>query len=294
MSSWKGKTRGGLLGYQIFIYILKKSGVGAAYVLLRIVACYYVIFAPRSTSAIYRYFRDIVGLARVQASLSVYKSYYIFGQTLIDKVAIGSGKSEEFNYTFDGVEHLRTLKETGGVVISAHLGNWEIAGFLLDKIKLKTNILIYEAEHEKIKNFLDQVMKDRNVNIIAIKNDLSHIFKINAALKNKEVICMHGDRFTSGGRVAQKEFMGKNAFFPLGPFTIATKLKVPFSFAYAVRGKGKTYHLSATPIRQANSSAEELLEQYVTHLEGKLKQSPMQWFNYYDFWSEDVKGAEVE
>lgn len=294
MSSWKGKTRGGLLGYQIFIFILKKSGVGAAYVLLRIVALYFVLFAPKSTSAIYRYFRDIVGLTRWKASLSVYRSYFIFGQTLIDKVAIGSGKADEFSYTFDGVEHLETLKETGGVVISAHLGNWEIAGFLLDKIKLKTNILIYEAEHEKIKNYLDQIMKDRNVNIIAIKNDLSHIFKISTALRNKEVICMHGDRFTSGGRVAQKMFMGKNAFFPLGPFTIATKLKVPFSFAYAVRGEGKKYSLSATPIQRAECTAEELLDQYVEHLELKLKQTPLQWFNYYDFWSEGVKGAIVE
>ncbi|GAA0188492.1 lipid A biosynthesis acyltransferase [Fulvivirga kasyanovii] len=294
MSSWKGKTRGGLLGYQIFIYILKKSGVSAAYVLLRIVACYYVIFAPKSTSAIYSYFRDILGFNRLKACQAVYKSYYIFGQTLIDKIAIGSGQSDEFQYTFDGVEHLETLKETGGVVISAHLGNWEIAGFLLDKIKLTTNILIYEAEHEKIKNYLDQVMKDRKVNIIAIKNDLSHIFKINTALRNKEVICMHGDRFTSGGRVVRKVFMGKNAFFPLGPFTIATKLKVPYSFAYAVRGKGKTYHLSATPIQNAESTAEELLDQYVEHLETKMKQTPLQWFNYYDFWSEDVKGAVVE
>lgn len=293
MSSWKGKTRGGLLGYKIFIYILSKLGVGAAYLLLRIVSLYYVLFAPKSTRAIYKYFRQIVGYDPLPAVVAVYKNYYIFGQTLIDKIAIGSGQADAFKYTFDGVEHLKELKETGGIIISAHLGNWEIAGFLLESVDITTNILLYEAEHEQIKNYLDEVMKSKKVNIIPIKSDLSHIFKVNIALKNKEVICMHGDRFTAGARVARRSFMGKNAYFPLGPFTMANKLKVPYIFAYAVRGEDKTYHLSATPVKIADGNIDALLDEYIDHLTLKLNQVPLQWFNYYDFWSDDVQGAVV-
>lgn len=292
MPSWKGKTRGGLLGYQIFIFILKKLGLTAAYLLLRFVCAYFVLFAPSATKSIYRYFRKIKNYSRGKAALSVYNSFFVFGQTLIDKIAIASGMRDKFTYTFDGVEHLQELKDTGGIIISAHLGNWEIAGLLLDQIELKTNILIFEAEHEKIKTYLDKVMKDKNVGVIPMKKDFSHIFKINAALKKKEVICMHGDRFLEGSRSETKLFMGHQARFPLGPFSIVSKLKTPYSFAYAVRGKGRVYHLSATPIAVATEPS-DLLEKYVRHLEGKLEQYPTQWFNYYDFWDKNVKGAKV-
>ncbi|UII28849.1 lipid A biosynthesis acyltransferase [Fulvivirga maritima] len=293
MSSWKGKTRGGLLGYQIFIFLIRKLGLGAAYLLLRFVAMYYVAFAPKSTAGIYKYFRTIK-MPWPKAMLSVYRSYYVFGQTLIDKIAIGSGSADKFAYTYDGIEHLRGLKDTGGILLGAHFGNWEIAGFLLNDINLTTNILIYEAEHEKIKNFLDKVMNSKHVKIIPIKNDLSHLFKINNALRNKEVICMHGDRFVDGARIVEKTFMGKKAYFPLGPFSMLTKLKVPYTFAYAVRGKGRVYHLSATPIHEVTTSAEQILDDYIKHLETKVLSHPLQWFNYYDFWSKDVKGASVQ
>ncbi|UII22949.1 LpxL/LpxP family acyltransferase [Fulvivirga ligni] len=294
MSSWKGKTKGGLLGYQIFIYILRNVGLSAAYLLLKFVSAYYVLFSAKSTSAIYKYFRERFNMPFFKAWSSVYKNYYVFGQTLIDKVAIGSGSTKEITYDTDGEQYLKDLKETGGILMGAHLGNWEIAGFLLNEINLTTNILVYEAEHERIKNFLDKVMKNKNVKIIAIKNDLSHLFKINNALRNKEVICMHGDRFTHGARVVEKSFLGKTALFPLGPFSMLTKLKVPYTFAYAVRGDGKHYHLSATPVEIATKSALEIQDDYIKHLEKKVKQYPLQWFNYYDFWDKDVKGAIVE
>lgn len=294
MSSWKGKTRGGLLGYKIFIYVLNKLGLNAAYALLRVVSAYFVISAPGATSSIYKYFRHILNYSRWKSFRSVFKNYYVFGQTLIDKIAIGSGAAKDFEFSADGVEHLKTLKDTGGILISAHLGNWEIAGSMLSGINLTTNILIFEAEHEKIKRYLENVVSDRKVNIIPIKQDLSHIFKINLAIRNKEIVCMHGDRFTDGSRVAEMMFMGKPAYFPLGPFAMVSKLKVPYSFAYAVRGKTKKYELSATPIQIATGTPQEVLNDYVAILEEKVKKHPLQWFNYYDFWSKDVRGAIIE
>ena len=41
MSSWKGKTRGGLFGYKFFISILKYSGLSVAYFFLRFVVIYF-------------------------------------------------------------------------------------------------------------------------------------------------------------------------------------------------------------------------------------------------------------
>ena len=39
----------------------------------------------------------------------VYKSYYTFGQTILDKVSIAAGMRDKFSYEFDGVEILKKL-----------------------------------------------------------------------------------------------------------------------------------------------------------------------------------------
>lgn len=296
MPSWKGKTRGGVLGYKIFIFVLRKSGLKAAYGLLRVVAAYFILFAPGATQSIYKYFREILKFSRGKAIISVYRNFYVFGQTLLDKVAIIAGLDTKFTYTFEGEENLRQLgkDKQGGMLISAHLGNWEIAGFLLKRLDMRINIVMFEAEHEKIKDYLGKVMQSKSINVIPIKQDLSHIFLINKAIRNNEVICMHGDRFVEGGRIEEIDFLGKKAFFPLGPFTIASKLKLPYTFVYAVKGKNNQYNLSATPIQAPSNSAKEILQKYVATLETKVLQHPLQWFNYYDFWSEDLKGGVFE
>lgn len=285
MSSWKGKTRGGLLGYKIFIFILQKSGLGLAYFLLKFVSVYFIFFAPKATASIFRYFRKIHKYNIAKTVVSVYKNYYVFGQTLLDKVALIAGFEKQFSYTFEGEQYLRNAKEEGKglMLISAHLGNWDIAGHLLKRLEAKVSIVMFEAEHEQIKQYMDQVLGERPVNIIPIKNDLSHIFLINKALRNNEIICFHGDRFVKGSPALRMPFFRKEAYFPQGPFAIAAKLKVPYTFVYAFKESKKHYHLYASPVKNGDN-AMQILEDYIYSLEKKVMQYPIQWFNYYDFW----------
>jgi len=49
-----------------------------------------------------------------------------------------------------------------------HLGNWEIAGHLLYRVKAKINIVMFEGEHEKVKEYLDSVKGEKNINVTKI------------------------------------------------------------------------------------------------------------------------------
>jgi len=296
--SWKGKTRGGLLGYKIFIFVLNKLGLKAAYVLLRIVSIYFVFFAPRASKDIYFYYRNAQGYSKLRSILAVFSNFYIFGQTILDKISIMSGTVKDFTYDFDGESHLHELKALGrgGMLISAHLGNWDIAGFLLKRIDLKINIVMFEAEHEQIKNYLENIVQNNNVNIIPIKKDMSHIILMKKAIGNNEIICMHGDRFIKGSRVHKKKFMHKEAYFPTGVFSIAHKLNVPYTFVYCLKDKpnSKHYQLSSTEIKNPSNSPLDILDDYVNSLEEKINKYPNQWFNYFDFWNDAADGAIIE
>ena len=182
MSRWEGKTRGNLLGHQIFVLTIRYLGIPFAYLLLRFVAFYYFLFSRESSRHIYHYLRHRMGYGSAKARRMVYRNYYIFGQVLIDKVAIMAGMADKYTFDFDGEEHIRNMKE-GGIVVSAHIGNWEAAGNLLNRVEIPFNIVMFDEEHRKIKNYLEGVMKEKRVKLIVLKDDLSHLIGIRNALQ---------------------------------------------------------------------------------------------------------------
>ncbi|MEP0263953.1 lipid A biosynthesis acyltransferase [Dokdonia sp.] len=292
-TEWNGKSRGTVLGYKIFIFCMKNLGLSSAYFVLYFVAAYFCFFSKGSTKATYYYFHKRLHYPKFKALVSIYKSYFVFGQTIIDKVAISSNLKSKFTYNFDGVERIKeVLKEKkGGILISAHLGNFEIAEHFFGELETDTSIhlLTTDVEHTAIREYLASVTKKPKIKIILIKDDLSHIFEINAALTNNEIVCITGDRYIKDSKYLTQEFLGKDAKFPAGPFVIASRLKVPVLFVYVLKESTKHYHLYARTAHTKHRDAGALLEEFAKNLESMLKEYPLQWFNYFDFWSVNKK-----
>jgi predicted LPLAT superfamily acyltransferase len=149
--------------------------------------------------------------------------------------------------------------------------------------------VLYDGEHEQIKKYIEGVTGKPNMNIIIIKNDLSHIYAISEAFANNELVCMHADRFIQGNKTLKAGFLGDQARFPMGPFILASKFKVPVSFVYAVKESKLHYHLFASEIKDYSNLpkeaiVQEMLNDFAGGMEKKVKQYPEQWFNYYNFW----------
>lgn len=285
--SWKGKSRGGKAGYAIFLWLLNHLGLGFAYGLLAFVAFYFIPFAPGATKNLVYYFRHIQKYLPHRALISLYRNYFVFGQSIIDRFAIMGGHRDQFTYHFDGEENLVKMgNENGGIVISAHIGNWDIAGNFLNRLtNTRFNVVMFHEEHEQIQQLAEKSQIEKKMNIIAIKDDMSHLFKINNAIGNKEILCFHGDRFMGNSKRVKKKFMGKEAYFPLGPFQIIEKYQADYSFAFCLREKNRHYHLFASAPKKNEAGAEAILDEFITALEQKLQDYPLQWFNYYKFWS---------
>ena len=175
------------------------------------------------------------------------------------------------------------------MLLSAHIGNWEIAGYLLKRLNTRINIVMFDGEHQKIKEYLNSVTGKTTANIIVIKNDLSHIFEIDAALKKNELVCMHADRFVEGNKTIEGNFLGSPAKFPLGPFLLAAKFKVPVAFVFALKETTLHYHFFSTEAKDYSAyDKDEIISQmlcgFIKEMEDKVRAYPEQWFNYYDFW----------
>ncbi|PWA09087.1 LpxL/LpxP family acyltransferase [Flavobacterium laiguense] len=290
MSEWDGKSKGTVLGYKIFVFFIKKVGIKSAYLILYFVASYYFIFLKKSNTSIFYYFRKRLGYSYFKSKRMVFKSYYTFGQTIIDKIAIGAGLKSKFTYEHDGREILIKLLEEkkGGVLISAHIGNFEIAEHFFSEIDVnfQINLVTTDLEHSSIKNYLESITQKPTIKFIIISDDLSHIFEINAALARNELVCFTGDRYFEGVKSLSENLLGQEALFPAGPFLIASRLKVPVVFVYVMKEPNLHYHLYTREAKVKHRDEKGLLREYTKNVEMMLEKYPLQWFNYFDFWNQ--------
>lgn len=288
MSQWDGKSKGTLLGYKIFVFCIKKLGIRTAYSVLVFVAFYYFMFERKSNKATLYYLRQRLKYPYLKSIFMLYKSYFTFGQIILDKTAIAAGLRSKFTYEFDGIEVLKQLlaEKKGGVLISAHIGNFEIAEHFFADIDLECqiNLVTTDLEHSVIKEYLESVTQKSSIKFIIVRDDMSHIFEINNALSNNELICFTGDRYFEGTKSMRESLLGEEADFPAGPFLIASRLKVPVVFVYVMKEPKLHYHLYARVADVKQRDEKGLLKAYTQSVEAMLEKYPLQWFNYFMFW----------
>ena len=285
MSSWEGKSKGSMLGYRIFVWSLKVFGVKVAYALLYPVTYFYYLFSRKAKTAL-REFYQVVYPANSKHNSLIRKTFLVFGRTLVDRVALGLGMHSSYSFRSTGREFMRESFEKGNgcLLISAHLGNWEIAGNLLEQLQMPINVVMLDAENKQLKSYLQSQNKQATYNVIPIKNDMSHLLGIRIALQRGEIVCIHGDRFVPGARTMEATFFGKIAHFPQGPFQVAAKFRVPYHIVFALKEGKYGYTFSSTPM-QVSDDPHKIVQDFVTELEKRVLKHPEQWFNFYNFYA---------
>ena len=93
--------------------------------------------------------------------------------------------------------------------------------------------------------------------------------------------------------------MGQPAPFPQGPFILASILRCPVDLLFALRQQGKL-HIHCEPFAEVllpraerQQALQQTIDRYAERLEHYALQSPLDWFNFFDFWQlPDTKDKE--
>lgn len=289
-TEWDGKTRGTVFGFRVIIFFIKYFGVNAAYLLIYLPAPYFWLFARKNSKGIYYYFRNRLKYSPLKSAFSVFSSYFEFGKTIVDRLALLSGMRSDYTFEFDGEQYIKNAldQKKGGILISAHVGNFELAQyFFRERLPdAHISIVISDQDHEDIKQYLQKYLNKDQAKLIVVKEDMSHIFEIHTALNENRIVCLSGDRYLEGTKFMDTGLLGKKAKFAAGPFHLAARLDVPVLFVYLMRERKKHYHLYARTVETDKNSPEELLDKYARSVEKILERYPLQWFNFYDFWDD--------
>lgn len=296
---WQGKTGGGNFGQKALFFILKHIRVFWLYPTLYFAVPFYLIFSRQGTQALKYYYRNILKYNKTKSFISYFKNEISFGKVVLDKFAVLAGNSEQFDIHIDetDMEHFQTLlhSEKGIILAGSHVGNFELLGQSIDQDQKPISCVIFGGESSGYQQKREIAFGKRHVKLIPIQNDMSHLFAIKEALDNGEIIAILCDRHFGGRKIKKINFMGEEASFPTGIFTIAAQMGIPVVSTFIMKEKRNHYqgymkHLQIPEeINSVSGMVEQLLQQYAASIENILHQYPHQWFNYFPFWEKEKK-----
>jgi len=243
-----------------------------------------------SRGIIYRYFRRHFGYSPARAMWLTYVNHCRFSEVVVDRFATYAG--QHFQVDVEGHDSFLRLAQRpeGFVMLSAHVGNYELAGYTLTSAAKRLNALVYNGEKPSVMDNRRRLFASHNIRMIPVRQDMSHLFDINQALAAGEIVSTAADRTLGSPKTITKRFLAGEAAFPLGPFSMAAMRGADVLAVSVVKVSWRKYRAVITPLaydKQAprRQQIEQLSDAYVAELERIVRQYPTQWYNYYEFWT---------
>lgn len=289
---WKGNTAGTTWMHRWLIQSLRVLPLRMVYAGAAVfVIPFCMLFAHKGYISMYHFFRRRLGQKPLRAFRNTYINHCRFAQVIIDRFYVYGGGM--FDFEIDNYELYQRLAagQGGFVILSAHIGNYEVAGYTLAAKTKRFNALVYGGEAQTVMQNRRRILTQNNIRMIPIQEDMSHLFAMSNALADGESVSIPADRIFGSPRYVESPLFGKAARFPLGPFAIAAQRDVPVITIHVMKESVKKYHIYIRQLEAGGKTLKEragsLARQYAMNLEETLKDYPTQWFNYYEFWDEN-------
>lgn len=159
-------------------------------------------------------------------------------------------------------------------------------------------LFLHRSHAPRINRFLQELNPDTKLRVVELDpEDLSGVLSLREFVEKGEYVGILADRHPPGSkkRSIKMPFLGKEADLPQSPWLLASLLECPVTFVNAVRTAPRTYRIAAEAFservpsvsRTNQGSIDNLVAKYARRLEQICCESPMQWFNFYDFWKSE-------
>lgn len=180
----------------------------------------------------------------------------------------------------------------GVILVSPHLGSWELGGLGLADMGYRINMLTFREPDEKVNELREAVRQERGINFIYVDRDdsspLAIIEAVNA-LRRNEVLAILGDRDGSSHTILI-DFFGLPTNIPVGTAYLSLASGAPVIPVFVLmEEKGRYATIMEEPIYfsgghgEHGSAIRSGMEKLLAVFERYIRAYPDQWYNLYDF-----------
>jgi KDO2-lipid IV(A) lauroyltransferase len=232
------------------------------------------------------------------------QSFHNYAKTLVDFLRFPYLDKQDIQKAVvvrEGLQYLRDAPKGNGVlVISGHIGNWDMAAGVMVGYGIALHAVSETHEPAKMDDLVNGTRERAGVKIIRLETgSLKQMF---GALKRNEAVTILFDKPEPETGVPV-QFFGETAYVPAGPGAIALKTGASVIVGYCVRRKDDTTFMGVVepPIEYQSlltgdkeRDIQIITQEIVNCMERVIRRYPNQWYMFREMWPRtEAHDAEV-
>lgn len=283
----------GYLAHRVAAALARHLPASAAYAVSAAVAYGYYLFDVRARRGIcenLRAVRQWKGEAADEKTCRrlARETFRNYGRYIVDFFRLAEIDAGEWQsrVVIEGLDRLSSARARGRgvIVVSAHLGNWELGGALLHALGYPLWVAV-APQGPRLERFLSAQRERRGLRAVPMGSAARVLLRHLAA---GDCVALLADRAFC--RVSAKmPFFGRPAPLPRGPVRLAALSGAPLVPAFFVRLPDGRFRLRiGHPISPEGRTEEELAACLRDELQTAIAEFPTQWFVFHPFWLPEV------
>lgn len=231
-----------------------------------------------------------------------------FADTILDKMAALSGENVDDMIRVEGKDCLLKMvnDKRGAIVLTSHMGCIEALQAYGNRL---ADVPIHILVHTKHSSVFNSLLADINPLNRLTFTEVSELtpafaFKMQEAIDQGALLFVAGDRVpVQSNATVNVTFLGEKAAFPSGGPILANLFHCPLIQMTCIRDHAKyngrlkrfnhyrvRFQLLSENVRlnrrDRHADMQQLMQRFAQELEWAIGESPLDWFNFYPFWSQ--------
>ncbi|MGL5095296.1 MAG: lysophospholipid acyltransferase family protein, partial [Planctomycetia bacterium] len=178
------------------------------------------------------------------------------------------------------------------IIVTGHFGNWEIAGYLLGAVGVRSYAIARDLDNPYLHEFLTTFREHSGQTVLSKKGDYERIEQV---LADGGVLVSVADQ-SAGERGLFVDFFGRPASTHKAVALLSLQFDAPICVGYAYRqGSGFHFRGGCGPMIDPRDYADRsdavaaITQTFTTQLEDIVRQAPEQYFWLHNRWKHQPK-----
>jgi KDO2-lipid IV(A) lauroyltransferase len=248
-------------------------------------------------------FGKALGVPPGEARRLARAQFFSYGRATIDVWRCRSGRSELFPPIASREEDRARLFSARGhsgrgfLLVSAHIGNWEMGAVALRSHGLVPAVLGQQELDPDVQRMRRSIREQLGVESIDVGTSMTTALRVRAAVERGSVVALVADRAYDDDQVTVPLF-GRPTRFLRSPALLARFCDCPILPGVYVRNEDGSYRsiwgdlLRADPDADPDADARRLMGEVARFVERSVRETPTQWFNFYRYWGD--RGGSIQ
>lgn len=276
------------------VAFLPSWGVG---VFITIFTSFFFCFLFTIRRAIAANLEPVLGPAGfLRRQLRIWRTMWTFAWCLSERYErLGTDRAFEIRVVNQEAWRRVAASGEGFVMVSAHVGNYEVGSMLPSSEEQRHVHLVREREanpaaQRYVEGLLAGLDDAESYSWHFEGDEPFHGLPLLQALRRGEIVAVHGDRPRTGAKTYPAQLFGRPFELPAGPPTLARAAEVQILPVFMLREGRRRYRaVMREPFRVARTAdrdrdVAEAVRRIAAEVEWAIRQEPHQWFCFRKIW----------